>query len=88
QRLDLAQAPLMRLVYTQEPQRVVATLLFHHLVMDHLALEILQHEMQAFLLGQEAELGTPVPYRNYVAQTRLGVDDHEAFFCEMLGEID
>ncbi len=88
QRLDLAQAPLMRLVYTQEPQRVVATLLFHHLVMDHLALEILQHEMQAFLLGQEAELGTPVPYRNYVAQTRLGVDDHEAFFREMLGEID
>jgi arthrofactin-type cyclic lipopeptide synthetase C len=88
QRLDLAQAPLMRLVYTQEPQRVVATLLFHHVVMDHIALEILQHEMQAFLLGQEKELGAAVPYRNYVAQTRLGLDDHEAFFREMLGEID
>ncbi|ANF85841.1 Putative non-ribosomal peptide synthetase [Pseudomonas antarctica] len=88
QRLDLAQAPLMRLVYTQESQRVVATLLFHHLVMDHIALEILQHEMQAFLLGQEKELGAAVPYRNYVAQTRLGLDDHEAFFREMLGEID
>ncbi|MZP71945.1 condensation domain-containing protein, partial [Escherichia coli] len=25
---------------------------------------------------------------NYVAQTRVGVDDHEAFFREMLGEID
>ncbi|UXV22066.1 amino acid adenylation domain-containing protein [Pseudomonas fluorescens] len=88
QRLDLAQAPLMRLVYTQESQRVVATLLFHHVVMDHIALEILQHEMQAFLLGQEKELGAAVPYRNYVAQTRLGLDDHEAFFREMLGEID
>ncbi|MFL1563961.1 amino acid adenylation domain-containing protein [Pseudomonas sp. O64] len=88
QRLDLAQAPLMRLVYTQEPQRVVATLLFHHLVMDHIALDILQHEMQAFLLGREDELGAAVPYRNYVAQTCLGVDDHETFFREMLAEID
>ncbi|QHD06666.1 non-ribosomal peptide synthetase [Pseudomonas sp. R76] len=88
ERLDLAQAPLMRLVYVQEPQRVVATLLFHHLVMDHIALDILQHEMQAFLLGREGELGAAVPYRNYVAQTRLGADDHEAFFLEMLGEID
>ncbi|WP_338490671.1 amino acid adenylation domain-containing protein [Pseudomonas trivialis] len=87
-RLDPAQAPLMRLVYREEAQRVVATLLFHHLVMDHVALDILQHEMQAFLLGREAGLGAAVPYRNYVAQTCLGVDDHEAFFCEMLGDID
>ncbi|WP_017735410.1 non-ribosomal peptide synthetase [Pseudomonas sp. CBZ-4] len=87
-RLDLAQAPLMRLVYAEEPQRVVATLLFHHLVMDHIALDILQHEMQAFLLGTAHTLGAAVPYRNYVAQTRLGVDDHAAFFSEMLGAID
>ncbi|WP_456015626.1 amino acid adenylation domain-containing protein [Pseudomonas fluorescens] len=87
-RLDLAQAPLMRLVYVQEPQRVVATLLFHHMVMDHIALDILQHEMQAFLLGRDAALGAAVPYRNYVAQTRLAVNDHEAFFRDMLGEID
>ena len=95
QRLDLARAPLIRLVCTPAPQespRVVATLLFHHLVMDHIALEILQHDMQAYLLGREEELGAAVPYRNYVAQTvaqtQLAVDDHEAFFREMLGEID
>ncbi|QXQ20944.1 amino acid adenylation domain-containing protein [Pseudomonas tolaasii] len=87
-RLDLGQAPLIRLVYTQEPQRVVATLLFHHLVMDHIALDILQHDLQAHLLGTEATLGAPVPYRNYVAQTRLGVEDHAAFFREMLADID
>ena len=88
QRLDLGQAPLMRLVYAEESQRVVATLLFHHLVMDHIALEILQHEMQAFLLGAEGTLAAPVPYRNYVAQTRSGADDHAAFFREMLADID
>jgi len=87
-RLDLAQAPLMRLVYIQQSQRVVATLLFHHLVMDHVALDILQHEMQAFLLGTQDTLGAAVPYRNYVAQTRAGGDRHEAFFRDMLGDID
>ncbi|WP_141119812.1 condensation domain-containing protein, partial [Mycobacterium avium] len=64
-RLDLAQAPLMRLVYAEDPanQRVVALLLFHHLVMDHVALEVLQHEMQACLLGRRDQLGAAVPYR-------------------------
>ncbi|QHF44605.1 non-ribosomal peptide synthetase [Pseudomonas sp. S35] len=87
-RLDLSQAPLMRLVCSEETPRVVATLLFHHLVMDHIALEILQHEMQAFLLGTQHRLGMPVPYRNYVAQTCLGGDDHAGFFRDMLGQID
>ncbi|MDY7534219.1 amino acid adenylation domain-containing protein [Pseudomonas sp. Bout1] len=91
-RLDLAQAPLMRLVYAEDPanQRVVALLLFHHLVMDHVALQVLQHEMQACLLGRREQLGAAVPYRNYVAQTRLGMreQEHEGFFREMLGDID
>ncbi|UEH06248.1 non-ribosomal peptide synthetase [Pseudomonas sp. HN8-3] len=87
-RLDLGQAPLMRLVYAEQSQRVVATLLFHHLVMDHVALDILQHELQAFLLGTQDTLAAPVPYRNYVAQTRLCAEDHETFFREMLGEVD
>ncbi|NMZ50952.1 amino acid adenylation domain-containing protein [Pseudomonas poae] len=90
QRLDLAQAPVMRLVYTEQAQGVVATLLFHHLVMDHITLEILKHDMQAVLSGEGAALGAAVPYRNYVAQTRLGVteQEHEAFFCDMLDQVD
>jgi arthrofactin-type cyclic lipopeptide synthetase C len=68
----------------------VALLLFHHLVMDHVALEVLQHEMQAFLIGQPQRLAEPVPYRNYVAHTLSGLSDqqHEAFFREMLGDVD
>ncbi|WP_419555171.1 non-ribosomal peptide synthetase, partial [Pseudomonas fluorescens] len=91
-RLDVGQAPLMRLVCAQDQthQRWVAILLFHHMAMDHAALELVQHEMQAFLLGQADQLPDPVPYRNYVAQVRLGVggDSHEAFFREMLGDVD
>src|SRR5471032_2178577 len=90
-RLDITQAPLIRLVHAWDAasQRVVALLLFHHLVMDHVALEILQHEMQACLLDQQKLLGEAVPYRNYVAQTRRGISEqaHEAFFRDMLGDI-
>ncbi|CAI8734121.1 arthrofactin-type cyclic lipopeptide synthetase C [Pseudomonas chlororaphis] len=91
-RLDLGQAPLLRLVHAHDPVngRVVALLLFHHLVMDHIALEVLQQEMQAWLLGEGEQLGAAVPYRNYVAQTRLGIgeQEHEAFFRELLADFD
>ncbi|MEN5046579.1 non-ribosomal peptide synthase/polyketide synthase [Pseudomonas koreensis] len=91
-RMAVNQAPLMRVVHAWDSanQRVVALLLFHHLVMDHVALEVLQHEMQAFLSGQPQRLAEPVPYRNYVAHTLSGLSDqqHEAFFREMLGDVD
>ncbi|WP_346833897.1 amino acid adenylation domain-containing protein [Pseudomonas koreensis] len=91
-RIDLSQAPLIRLVYAQDPanDRVVAMLLFHHIAMDHTALEVVQQELQALLFGHGEALIPAVPYRNYVAQTRLGVSEqeHEAFFRAMLGEID
>ncbi|PKA73026.1 arthrofactin-type cyclic lipopeptide synthetase A [Pseudomonas baetica] len=91
-RLDVSQAPMIRLVYARDPalDRVVGILLFHHLAMDHVALEVMRGEMQASLSGQVQPLAAPVPYRNYVAQARLGVSEqeHEAFFREMLADID
>ncbi|NWB45063.1 non-ribosomal peptide synthetase, partial [Pseudomonas gingeri] len=90
--LDLTQAPLLRLVHADDPanRRIVGVLLFHHLIMDHVALELLSHELQAMLLDQEAQLPAPVPYRNYIAQALLGPGDgaHEAFFREQLAGID
>ncbi|WP_434706017.1 amino acid adenylation domain-containing protein [Pseudomonas sp. Z1-12] len=91
-RLDIRQAPLMCLRFAHDPanQRWVAILLFHHIALDHTALEVVQQEMQAFLLGQADALPDAMPYRNYVAQARLGVSqaEHEAFFREMLGDVD
>ncbi|MGX1174673.1 non-ribosomal peptide synthetase [Pseudomonas sp. R151218B TE3479] len=82
----------MRLAYTRDAanQRWVAMLLFHHMALDHTALEVVQHEMQAHLLGHADQLGAAVPFRNYVAQARLGVsrEQHETFFSDMLGDID
>ncbi|MBI6744818.1 amino acid adenylation domain-containing protein [Pseudomonas syringae] len=90
-RLDLTKAPLMKMAYAYDEanSRWVAILLFHHMVLDHMALEVVQHEVQADLLGQAAGLPDSVPYRNHVAQARLGVSQaaHEAFFQKMLGQV-
>ncbi|WP_256591981.1 condensation domain-containing protein, partial [Pseudomonas sp. HMWF006] len=91
-RIELSQAPLIRLVHAQDPanDRVVAMLLFHHIAMDHTALAVVQEEMQVILFGHGQPPLPAVPYRNYVAQTRLGISEqeHEAFFRTMLGDID
>ncbi|WP_448695033.1 amino acid adenylation domain-containing protein [Pseudomonas moraviensis] len=91
-RLDVSQAPLLRLLFAHDPgnSRLVGVLLFHHLALDHIALEVLRAEMSASLAGLREPLPPAVPYRNYVAQARLGVSEaeHEDFFREMLGDID
>src|SRR5476649_354073 len=91
-RLDVRQAPMLRLAFAPDPanQRIAAILLFHHMALDHTALDVVRREIQAHLLGQAGELGQPVAFRNYVAQARSGLDEqaHEAFFRDMLGDID
>ncbi|WP_247363921.1 non-ribosomal peptide synthetase [Ralstonia pseudosolanacearum] len=90
--LAIGQAPLVKLVYAADAAtgRCVAMLLFHHLVLDHLALERVRQEMQAHLSGQAVWLPAVVPYRDYVAQAKQRVSQaaHEAFFREMLGDVD
>ncbi|MGA4405222.1 amino acid adenylation domain-containing protein [Ralstonia nicotianae] len=90
--LAIGQAPLVKLVYAADAAtgRCVAMLLFHHLVLDHLALERVRQEMQAHLSGQAAWLPAVVPYRDYVAQAKRRVSQaaHEAFFREMLGDVE
>ncbi|MBY8945010.1 amino acid adenylation domain-containing protein [Pseudomonas sp. SH10-3B] len=88
--LDLRQAPLMVLEYAEEPTRWVARLRFHHLVNDATSTTILMQEIRAHLLGQQAQLPAPVPYRNALAQSRSPARQaaHEAFFREQLGDLD
>ncbi|MFE1258766.1 amino acid adenylation domain-containing protein, partial [Streptomyces fungicidicus] len=87
----LNRAPLMRVRIAAEPGtgRWVALLLIHHLVQDHTALDVLFHEVSAFLSGDAADLPEPVPFRGYVAQARLGTarEEHEAYFSGLLGDV-
>ena len=90
-RLDLHQAPLFRVAVAQDAKtgRWVMILLFHHLVSDRVALDFVFDEIRAHLLKSDEELAEPVPFRNFVAQARLGVSraEHESFFREMLGDV-
>ncbi|QTL38237.1 amino acid adenylation domain-containing protein [Xenorhabdus budapestensis] len=89
-RLDLGQAPLLHFVVAQETDgRWFLLELHHHLIGDHETLEVMHREVQACLTGQEASLPAPVPFRNLVAQVRLGVSQaaHTRFFTDMLAEV-
>jgi amino acid adenylation domain-containing protein len=91
-RMDLTRAPLLRASIAEDRARGrwLLLMLMHHLVDDHQSMEVLHEEISAHLLGLEAELPAPLPFRNYVAQARLGVsqEEHERFFRGMLGDID
>ncbi|WP_460625084.1 amino acid adenylation domain-containing protein [Kitasatospora kifunensis] len=101
--MDLTRAPLLRAHIAAEPDTDAATesstepgsarwlllLQRHHLVTDHTALDVLMAEIQAVLDGRQAELPAPLPFRDFVAQARLGVsrEEHEKFFTELLADV-
>jgi amino acid adenylation domain-containing protein len=91
-RLDLRRAPMMRACVARDPGsgRWMLVLLRHHLIADHTTAEVLQEEIRAHLRGQAALLPAPLPFRNYVAQARLGVSEqeHERFFGAMLADVE
>ncbi|MGN6152226.1 MAG: amino acid adenylation domain-containing protein, partial [Lysobacteraceae bacterium] len=91
-RMDVRLAPLMRGVaaFDARSQRWILLLLQHHLAMDHVAVELIFEEIGMIRTGRAEALPAPVPFRNFVAQTRLGVSaqEHEAFFRQMLGDVD
>ncbi|MDO8043117.1 amino acid adenylation domain-containing protein, partial [Janthinobacterium sp. SUN137] len=91
-RVDVRQAPLMRgfAAYDGANGRWLLRLMLHHLIADHVTLEIIATEVDTILGKGEAALDRPVPFRDFVAEARLGVSqqEHEAFFRRMLSDID
>jgi amino acid adenylation domain-containing protein len=91
-RIDVRQAPLIRVYVAHDAvnDRWLMLQLFHHLSVDHTTIEVLQQEIQAHLLGSAEQAQAPAPFRNFVAQARLGVSqkEHESFFREMLWDVD
>jgi len=89
-RMDVRQAPLLRLytAWDEEKDRWLLMILQHHLMGDHSTLEAIVTEIQAYLLGQGERLPMPMPFRNLVAQARLGMrrEEHEVYFREGDGD--
>ncbi|HEV3048992.1 MAG TPA: AMP-binding protein, partial [Longimicrobium sp.] len=91
-RMELGQAPLRRACIAEDRARGrwLLLMLTHHLTGDHESMEVQREEISAHLLGLESELPAPQPFRNSVAQARLGVsrEEHERFFRGMLGDVE
>ncbi|HAV2137419.1 TPA: amino acid adenylation domain-containing protein [Serratia marcescens] len=90
-RPDLTRAPLLSFVAAQEEAGSWCVLQqWHHLIGDHSTLAVMQEEINLILAGRGDELAKAPPFRNAVAQARLGVSkaEHEQFFRTMLADID
>ncbi|UXA49020.1 non-ribosomal peptide synthase/polyketide synthase [Xanthomonas prunicola] len=91
-RMDVTQAPLLRGHLVEDPHqaRWLLGLQTHHLMIDHTTLELLIEEVQAHLDQRQQQLPEPLPFRNLVAQARLGVSEaeHRAFFTQQLGDLE
>jgi amino acid adenylation domain-containing protein len=92
QRMDLQQAPLLRLQVARahDGMRWYVLLRLHHIVSDQVALRIVVQEIRAHLEGRQEELSEALPYRQYVAQALHWArhSDAQRFFSERLGGID
>ena len=91
-RIDVRRAPMIRLLAAEDAanDRWLLQLASHHLISDHTTLERMVHEIGLLQQGRSSELPPIVPFRNFVAQAVLGADEaaHEAFFTDMLGDIE
>lgn len=87
-RIDLTQAPLLQLAYSQDAQgRWLLHQVLHHLVSDHVTLGLIHAEISA-LMRNHSELPPALPFRNLVAHTLFSVthEQHRDFFTDMLGD--
>ncbi|HET7461134.1 MAG TPA: amino acid adenylation domain-containing protein, partial [Longimicrobium sp.] len=91
-RLDLRHAPMMRacVAHDRGTGRWLLFFLHHHFVFDHTTTVLFWSEIEAYVSGRADALPQPLPFRNYVAQTRLGAsgEEHREFFTELLGDVD
>ena len=90
-RIDLSRAPLLAAHVARDPHsgEWLLAMLNHHMVCDHVTMDLLLAEIRAITSGREAELSAPLSYRNFIAGMRAVPQvEHEAFFRAQLGHID
>jgi amino acid adenylation domain-containing protein len=92
QRMDLRQAPLLRLQVTEVPHEGswYALVQLHHLACDHESLETLFSEIMACLKDPAQELPRVLPYRNHLAHVlaAAGRNDSQEFFRRKLSDVE
>ncbi|MEU1591216.1 amino acid adenylation domain-containing protein, partial [Micromonospora sp. NPDC005710] len=90
--MDLQRAPLIQVHTAAMPHgdECLALVRVHHMVQDHMGLDLLITEVRAVMAGDDSALAPVVPFREFVAQTRTGITDaeHTRYFTDLLGDLD
>jgi len=91
-KLDLSKAPLLHtaIAFDQSQDRWLLLMLTHHLILDHTSMEIVVGELQALMTNPDVSLPAPIPYRNFIAQSRAATprEEQQAFFTKLLRDVD
>ncbi|WP_146742924.1 non-ribosomal peptide synthetase, partial [Lonsdalea populi] len=90
-RLNLNRAPLLSADIAFDPaaDEWLLALGFHHLVGDHVTLDLIIAEIALLLRDSAQTLPIPQPYRNFIAQIlSVPASEHEAYFRTRLADID
>ncbi|TQF71314.1 non-ribosomal peptide synthetase [Pseudoalteromonas luteoviolacea] len=89
--LDITHAPLIKLRVARGKQgEYFLFLQVHHMVIDHVSLEIIQREIDVYRSGQAASLPVSQPYRNFISHTIQQEKKHDAksYFTNLLEGVD
>ncbi|WP_369929401.1 amino acid adenylation domain-containing protein [Xanthomonas sp. NCPPB 2632] len=90
-RMDLSQAPLLDMEVTSDPSSDAwyGVLRIHHMVTDHISLDIMGSELTACLAGKPGRLQAPMPYRSFVAKIVRDTPNEraEAYFRSRLADV-
>ncbi|PHM61079.1 non-ribosomal peptide synthetase [Xenorhabdus ishibashii] len=90
-RLDISQAPLFAADITYDPNQGewLLALCCHHILNDHISLNIIITEINELLHHRSEKLPPVLPYRHFIAQSlRVPMPDHAAYFRKILAEVD
>ncbi|WP_460860578.1 non-ribosomal peptide synthetase [Rheinheimera gaetbuli] len=92
QQMDITQGPLLNLqvMNDQNNEQHFVLLQLHHMITDHIGLEVIQQEIAAFEQGKDTRLTTPVPYREFIAHTQYQArhSDAEDYFKKILADVE
>ncbi|PMQ04698.1 Tyrocidine synthase 3 [Dyella sp. AD56] len=89
-RIALDRAPLIALHAAADPVTAEwrLALVNHHMISDHVTLELILREVEAFLDGRGESLPRPPSFRSHVAAiASLPTAAHEEYFAGLLGDV-
>ncbi|MES2296924.1 MAG: amino acid adenylation domain-containing protein, partial [Pseudomonadota bacterium] len=95
QHMDLSQPSLLKVKIVRDraqPQDELHFVLLqvHHIITDHVGLDIIQKELALYHMGQADNLPATMAYREFIAHTQHQAkhNDAQAYFRQTLGDID